>query len=160
MIDIFDMSCDNHDHISRYFVLRRQAITDEGFQEGRSRTQGAVHARANAMGVLPISIRELAEQNQAPKRFLEHIMLDLKSQGWVASVPGKNGGYRLAQAPEQIRMGQVVRYFDGLLAPINCVSVSQYEPCSQEPVCRFRPGSSWRSTWSRAGWIAPCWPLS
>jgi Rrf2 family protein len=89
-------------------------------------------------GLAPISIRELAEQNQVPKRFLEHIMLDLKAQGWVESTPGKHGGYRLAQAPERIHMGQVVRYFDGLLAPINCVSVGQYEPCSQEPTCRFR----------------------
>ena len=93
---------------------------------------------AERYGGEPISIRVLAEQNRAPKRFLEHIMLDLKAQGWVVSVAGKNGGYRLAQAPEQIRMGQVVRYFNGLLAPINCVSVGQYEPCSQESVCRFR----------------------
>ena len=35
-------------------------------------------------------------------------------------------------------MGQVVRHFNGILAPIGCVSVSQYERCSQEPVCRFR----------------------
>jgi len=35
-------------------------------------------------------------------------------------------------------MGQVVRYFDSLLAPINCVSVIQYERCTQEPTCRFR----------------------
>jgi Rrf2 family protein len=86
----------------------------------------------------PISIRELASQNAVPKRFLEHIMLDLKSQGWVSSLPGKAGGYMLAQRPDEISMGQVVRYFDGLLAPINCVSVNQYEPCSQEAVCRFR----------------------
>jgi Rrf2 family protein len=86
----------------------------------------------------PIPIRELARRNDAPKRFLEHILLDLKAQGWVDSLPGKNGGYILAQRPEKIRMGQVVRYFDGLLAPINCVSASQYERCSQEPVCRFR----------------------
>jgi Rrf2 family protein len=86
----------------------------------------------------PISIRELAEQNDVPKRFLEHIMLDLKAQGWVTSLPGKHGGYVLAQAPAEIYMGQVVRYFDGLLAPINCVSTGRYEPCSQESVCRFR----------------------
>ncbi len=86
----------------------------------------------------PIPIRELARRNDAPKRFLEHIMLDLKSQGWVESVPGKSGGYILAQRPDKIRMGQVVRYFDNLLSPINCISVSQYERCSQEPVCRFR----------------------
>lgn len=35
-------------------------------------------------------------------------------------------------------MGQVVRHFDGILAPIACVSVSHYERCSQEPICRFR----------------------
>ena len=93
---------------------------------------------AEHYGREPISIRELAEHNDVPKRFLEHIMLDLKSQGWVASVPGKSGGYRLAQAPEDIRMGQVVRYFDDLLAPIDCVSVGHYKACSQEPVCRFR----------------------
>jgi Rrf2 family protein len=89
-------------------------------------------------GQEPISIRELAERNDVPKRFLEHIMLDLKSQGWVKSLPGKTGGYVLAQRPDQIRMGQVVRYFDNILAPINCVSVHQYEACSQEATCRFR----------------------
>jgi Rrf2 family protein len=89
-------------------------------------------------GQQPISIRELAERNAVPKRFLEHIMLDLKSKGWVTSLPGKSGGYVLAQRPEEIRLGQVVRHFDGLVAPINCVSVSQYEYCNQEAVCRFR----------------------
>ena len=86
----------------------------------------------------PISIRELAARNAVPKRFLEHIMLDLKSQGWVSSLPGKAGGYTLAQSPEEISMGQIVRHFDSLLAPINCVSVNQYEQCSQESTCRFR----------------------
>jgi Rrf2 family protein len=89
-------------------------------------------------GKEPISIRELAVRNAVPKRFLEHIMLDLKSQGWVTSLPGKSGGYVLSKRPEEIRMGQVVRYFDNLLAPISCVSVKQYEYCSQQSVCRFR----------------------
>ncbi len=86
----------------------------------------------------PIPIARLARQNAVPKKFLEHIMLDLKSQGWVRSVSGKKGGYALAKNPDRITMGEVVRYFDGLIAPINCVSVNQYEPCSQEPRCRFR----------------------
>jgi Rrf2 family protein len=86
----------------------------------------------------PIPIRELARRNQVPKKFLEHILLDLKSQGWVDSTPGKNGGYVLAQKPDKITMGQVVRYFDSNLAPINCVSLKQYERCTQESVCRFR----------------------
>ncbi len=35
-------------------------------------------------------------------------------------------------------MGEVVRHFDGYLAPIACVSVTDYKRCSQESVCRFR----------------------
>jgi Rrf2 family protein len=86
----------------------------------------------------PVSMNELARKNDVPKRFLEHIMLDLKKQGWVASSPGRKGGYVLAQAPERITMGSVVRYFDGVLAPIGCVSVSRNEPCTQSATCRFR----------------------
>jgi Rrf2 family protein len=89
-------------------------------------------------GRRPIPIRELARRNEVPKRFLEHIMLAMKSQGWVDSVAGKHGGYKLVRSPDKITMGQVVRYFDGLLAPIACVSASHYERCSQEPVCPFR----------------------
>lgn len=86
----------------------------------------------------PVSIRELAEKNDVPRGFLEHIMLDLKSQGIVNSIAGRVGGFVLARDPEEITMGEIVRHFDGLLAPIGCVSVSSYEPCSQEATCRFR----------------------
>lgn len=86
----------------------------------------------------PIPIRELARRNDVPKRFLEQIMLDLKAQGWVDSEAGIRGGYRLAKSPAKITMGEVVRHFDGVLAPIECVSVTGYRRCSQEPVCRFR----------------------
>ncbi len=89
-------------------------------------------------GGTPIPIRELARRNDVPKRFLEQIMLDCKSQGWVDSVAGIRGGYLLAKNPAKITMGEVVRHFDGILAPIDCVSVAGYKRCSQEPVCRFR----------------------
>jgi Rrf2 family protein len=86
----------------------------------------------------PIPIRELARRNDIPKRFLEQIMLALKAQGWVGSLAGIRGGYVLAKNPSKITMGEVVRHFDGILAPIDCVSVTGYKRCSQEPVCRFR----------------------
>lgn len=86
----------------------------------------------------PISVREIAERNDIPRKFLENIMLEMKSQGWVASISGRDGGFTLAKPPGEITMGQVVRHFDGILAPISCVSTSHYEPCSQEGVCRFR----------------------
>lgn len=89
-------------------------------------------------GSEPIPIRELARRNEIPKRFLEQILLQMKEKGWVESLPGKVGGYRLARDPERITMGDIVRHFDGVLAPIHCVSMTGYKRCSQEPVCRFR----------------------
>src|SRR5882762_2208706 len=89
-------------------------------------------------GGTPIPIRELARRNDVPKRFLEQIMLDCKAKGWVESTAGIRGGYILARNPAKITMGEVVRYFDGILAPIDCVSVTGYKRCSQESVCRFR----------------------
>src|SRR3954462_12988213 len=89
-------------------------------------------------GGFPGSIRELARCNDVPKRFLEQIMWDLKAQGWVTSVAGIRGGYLLAKKPEKITMGEVIRHFDGILAPVGCVSVTGYERCSQEPTCKFR----------------------
>jgi Rrf2 family protein len=86
----------------------------------------------------PLSIRTLAERNDIPKRFLEQIMIDLRHRGWVRSIAGRDGGFALAVSPEQITMGQVVRHFEGYIAPIACVAVVNYIPCSQEATCRFR----------------------
>lgn len=86
----------------------------------------------------PMSLTQLATRNEVPRKFLEHIMLDLKQQRWVESFPGRHGGYVLAVPPERITMGQVVRHFDGMMAPIGCVSVSRNEACGQAHRCRFR----------------------
>jgi Rrf2 family protein len=98
----------------------------------------ALFTLADHYGGSPIPIRELARRNDVPKRFLEQIMLALKSKGWVDSSAGIRGGYFLAKNPSKITMGEVVRHFDGILAPIDCVSVAGYQRCTQEPVCRFR----------------------
>ena len=49
-------------------------------------------ALVDRWGQGPVSKTTLARANDVPKRFLEHIMLDLKAQGWVASSPGRAGG--------------------------------------------------------------------
>ena len=85
-----------------------------------------------------VSTRQLAERNDIPKKFLEQILMEMKQKGWITSVTGKRGGYRLGKPPGQITMGEVIRHFDGILAPIACVSATGYKCCSQESVCRFR----------------------
>ncbi len=84
------------------------------------------------------SARQLAERNDIPKKFLEQILVELKANGWIESVTGSSGGYRLAKPARNITMGEVIRHFDGILAPIACVSVTNHKFCSQAAVCRFR----------------------
>lgn len=98
----------------------------------------ALFTLVDHQGGAPIPIRELARRNDVPKRFLEQILLELKARGWVKSEPGTRGGYRLGKSPDKITLGDVIRHFDGILAPIDCVSVTGYKRCSQENVCRFR----------------------
>ncbi|MDX9815110.1 MAG: Rrf2 family transcriptional regulator [Sulfurimonadaceae bacterium] len=98
----------------------------------------ALFAIAEASKEGTISIRELSESVDIPRRFLENIMLEMNKVGWVKSVPGRYGGYTLARDTNQITLGEVIRYFEGMIAMISCVSVSSYEPCSQEGKCYFR----------------------
>jgi Rrf2 family protein len=87
-----------------------------------------------------VQVSELAESEQLPVKFLEHIMQALKDAGFVSSMRGKFGGYRLAKPAREITIGQVVRLIDGPLAPIGCVSQSAYEKCTcpDEAHCGLR----------------------
>jgi Rrf2 family protein len=77
-----------------------------------------------------VQVAELAESEQLPVKFLEQIMQALKAAGYVESVRGKFGGYRLAKPAGKITIGEIVRIIDGPLAPIGCVSQTAYEKCT------------------------------
>lgn len=95
---------------------------------------------AREVGRPLVQASELAAQEQIPIKFLEQILLELREAGYVASVRGKFGGYRLARAPASIHIGDIVRLIDGPLAPIGCVSQSAYSRCScpDEDHCGLR----------------------
>jgi Rrf2 family protein len=77
----------------------------------------------------PMRIEDLARREQIPRKFLEVILLALKNQGLLQSQKGKGGGYRLARNPKTIYLGQIVRMFDGPLAPVPCASQTAYVRC-------------------------------
>lgn len=81
----------------------------------------------------PMRIADLAREEQIPPKFLELILLGLKNQGILRSRKGKGGGYLLARDPSDIYLGQIVRMFDGPLAPVPCASQTAYVPCSDCP---------------------------
>lgn len=96
---------------------------------------------ADAEGRGPILISELAREEKIPRKFLERILLDLKSRGVLRSQKGKGGGYLLARPAAQISLGDVLRFMDGPLAPVSCVSQTAYESCrecSDEATCGIR----------------------
>jgi len=89
----------------------------------------------------PVLISDLATAEYIPKKFLEHILLELKKHGILYSRMGKGGGYSLAKAPDKIYLGQIIRVLDGPLAPVQCVSKTAYVrcvECKDERTCEIR----------------------
>ncbi len=72
---------------------------------------------------------DIAQANNIPKKFLDAILGELRNAGLVHSRKGPGGGYRLARAPTEIKIGHVIRVIDGPLAPIACASRTAYQPC-------------------------------
>lgn len=87
-----------------------------------------------------VQIREIAERQHIPAKFLEQILLTLKNAGLLHSRMGVGGGYYLAKPSNEISLGQIVRVLDGPLAPIGCVSQMAYETCGcpDERTCGLR----------------------
>jgi Rrf2 family protein len=61
----------------------------------------------------PTQVKDIAERQSIPPRFLEQIFQDLKRSGIVGSKRGPQGGYSLARRPAEIRLGDVVRALEG-----------------------------------------------
>jgi Rrf2 family protein len=87
-----------------------------------------------------VQIKNIAERENIPAKYLEQILLTLKNAGLLQSRMGAGGGYHLAKPPEEVTLGHIVRVLDGPLAPIRCVSQMAYEPCGcpDEKTCGLR----------------------
>jgi Rrf2 family protein len=64
----------------------------------------------------PTQVKDIAERQCIPPRFLEQIFQDLKRAGIVGSKRGPQGGYSLARRAAEIRLGDVVRALEGPIA--------------------------------------------
>jgi Rrf2 family protein len=100
-----------------------------------------VLADAKADGGESLRIEEIARKSAAPKRFLEHILLELRNAGIIASIRGRSGGYMLIKEPKQVGLAELLRLIDGPIAPLPCLSRRAYQrcdDCSDEESCRIR----------------------
>lgn len=76
---------------------------------------------------LPLS--ELAERTRIPSKYLEQILMRLRTARVVRGKRGAHGGYMLARDPEQVTVGEVIRAMEGPLAPSLCASQSAHAAC-------------------------------
>ena len=89
---------------------------------------------------MTVPLATLAKRNNLPPKFLEQIMATLKRGGIVRTTLGAHGGYALADDPTTVSVGRIIRLLDGALAPLPCVSLRYYAPCScpDESTCALR----------------------
>ncbi|GHG91716.1 RrF2 family transcriptional regulator [Pseudodonghicola xiamenensis] len=109
---------------TKYALKALMVLADEKAQDGEA-----------------LRIETIALRSGAPKRFLEHILLDLKRAGLIGSRRGRNGGYELIKEARSVSLAEVLRLIDGPLAPLPCLSRKAYqrcEDCADEENCRVR----------------------
>lgn len=75
-------------------------------------------------------IQELSERENIPVKFLEQILLALRHAGLLTSKRGVGGGYTLHRAADEITVAEIVRIFDGPLAPVPCAAERPVEKCT------------------------------
>jgi Rrf2 family cysteine metabolism transcriptional repressor len=99
-----------------------------------------IHLAINHRKDFFVKTDSISFEQHIPKKYLEQILLQLKSKGLVQSKSGLNGGYKLSKQPSRITIADIIRAVEGPLAPVQCVSKSFYIPCSvaDESRCALR----------------------
>jgi Rrf2 family protein len=94
----------------------------------------------------PIPLGELSSRTAIPPKYLEQILMRLRSARIVDARRGAAGGYLLARPAEAITVGEVVRTMEGPLAPTLCASRTQHAPCPAYR-CPTEEGCVMRDLW-------------
>lgn len=68
-----------------------------------------------------VSLKDISGRQEISVKYQEQIVMQLSRAGFLHSVRGPSGGYRLARKPEEYRIGDILRAIEGSLAPIACL---------------------------------------
>lgn len=68
-----------------------------------------------------VALKEIAESQDISKKYLEQIIPLLNRSGLLLTSRGVTGGYRLAKAPEEYTVGEILRSAEGSMAPVSCL---------------------------------------
>lgn len=80
-----------------------------------------------------IKVKDIAKRQGISEKYLEQIISILNKAGYVKSVRGAQGGYRLAKDPAMYTVGMILRLTEGNLSPVSCLEdeVNQCERCDE-----------------------------
>ena len=73
----------------------------------------------------PIPMKDVAQRQQISLKYLEKILPVLSKNGYIVGTHGKGGGYQLTRAPEEYRVGDILRLTEGDLAPVACLETEE-----------------------------------
>ena len=99
----------------------------------------AVFELAKRHGSGPIKAAQVADAQHIPLRFLENILTQLRLAGIIESVRGKEGGYRLGRAPQDVSVGEVIRVIQGAVSEIECAGATGEAACALQSGCVLLP---------------------
>ena len=85
----------------------------------------------------PVRTFEIAEAQAIPPKFLELILGEWKRGGFVESRRGARGGYLLLRQPDRVTVGEVIRFVDGPVAPVKCITQAERADCPLYAGCAF-----------------------
>jgi Rrf2 family protein len=88
-----------------------------------------------------ISLKEISERQEISMKYLETIVGVLSRAGFVLSLRGKSGGYKLAKKPRDYTVGSILKLTEGSLAPVACLEYETNQ-CSRAEHCITLP--MWR----------------
>jgi Rrf2 family transcriptional regulator, cysteine metabolism repressor len=103
----------------------------------------AIYELARHMDGGPVKISDIAAAQGIPRRFLEVILNNLKGSGLVESKRGFYGGYLLSRAPEDITVGDVLRYLQKDQGETGCLA------CVSKKACPFLDRCAFTTLWQR-----------
>jgi Rrf2 family cysteine metabolism transcriptional repressor len=101
----------------------------------------AIFELAKHMDRGPVKTSDIAAAQSIPLRFLEVILNQLKASGIVDSKRGFYGGYFLLKSPNQVSVGDVLRFLDRDLQAADCIA------CVTKASCPFDGRCSFASMW-------------
>jgi len=83
-----------------------------------------------------VLLRDIAQRQEIPLKYLEHVITPLIAGGIVRSARGARGGVSLAKTPEHIRLSEAIQLLEGQIALVDCVT--NPEICSRSKLCVTR----------------------